>query len=249
MSENKNINLVFKSRNNILEILKFRGFNVDNYIDYSINEIHLLIESKQLDMLVKNETTGQKVYLKYFTLDKSLRPNNVHEIIDSLFNIEEVLNKNDELIIIIKEEPNETLEKLQISQYEHDNIYFNIININRLQFNILKHSLVPKHRVLSDEEKNNIKKQKEIDLMRKVFNNVFSLSLNTINKNEFFFSIFRTFLYFLKYNSTFSNEKYNLIKRIHDYVLNISNDHTFKNIIKVPCIEYEICLRKLKKLS
>jgi len=95
----------------------------------------------------------------------------------------------------------------------------------------------------------NIKKQKEIDLMRKVFNNVFSLSLNTINKNEFFFCIFRTFLDFLKYNSTFSNEKYNLIKRIHEYVLNISNDNTFNNIIKVPCIEYEICLRKLKKLS
>ena len=79
MSENKNINLVFKSRNNILDILKFRGFNVDNYIDYSINEVHLLIESNQLDMLVTNETTGQKVYLKYFNLDKSLRPNNVHE--------------------------------------------------------------------------------------------------------------------------------------------------------------------------
>ena len=157
MSENKNINLVFKSRNNILEILKFRGFNVDNYINYSINEVHLLIESKQLDMLVSNEATGQKVYLKYFTLDKALRPNNVHEIIDSLFNIEEVLNKNDELIIIIKEEPNETLEKLQIGIYAHDNIYINIININRLQFNILKHSLVPKHRVLSDEEKNSVK--------------------------------------------------------------------------------------------
>ena len=85
MSENKNINLVFKSRNNILDILKFRGFNVDNYIDYSINEVHLLIESNQLDMLVTNETTGQKVYLKYFNLDKSLRPNNVHEIIDSLY--------------------------------------------------------------------------------------------------------------------------------------------------------------------
>lgn len=37
MSENKNINLVFKSRNNILEILKTRGYNVDNYINYSIN--------------------------------------------------------------------------------------------------------------------------------------------------------------------------------------------------------------------
>lgn len=158
MSENKNINLVFKSRNNILEILKTRGYNVDNYINYSINEIHLLIQNNQLDMLVKKESTGQKVYIKYFNLDKSLRPNNVHEMIDSLFTIEEVLNKTDELIIIIKEEPNETLEKLQTGIYAHDNIYFNIININRLQFNILNHVLVPKHRVLNDDEKTSIKK-------------------------------------------------------------------------------------------
>ena len=151
MSENKNINLVFKSRNNILEILKTRGYNVDNYINYSINEIHLLIQNNQLDMLVKKESTGQKVYIKYFNLDKSLRPNNVHEIIDSLFTIEEVLTKTDELIIIIKEEPNETLEKLQTGIYAHDNIYFNIININRLQFNILNHVLVPKHRVLNED--------------------------------------------------------------------------------------------------
>ena len=158
MSENKNINLVFKSRNNILEILKTRGYNVDNYINYSINEIHLLIQNNQLDMLVKKESTGQKVYIKYFNLDKSLRPNNVHEIIDSLFTIEEVLTKTDELIIIIKEEPNETLEKLQTGIYAHDNIYFNIININRLQFNILKHVLFPKHRVLNEDEKTSIKK-------------------------------------------------------------------------------------------
>lgn len=157
MSENKNINLVFKSRNTILEILKFRGYNVDDYVNYSINEIHLLIQNNQLDMLVKKESTGQKVYLKYFNLDKSLRPNNVHEIIESLYTIEEVLNKTDELIIIIKEEPNETLEKLQTGVYAHDNIYINIININRLQFNILNHTLVPKHRLLSDEEKNTIK--------------------------------------------------------------------------------------------
>ena len=46
---------------------------------------------------------------------------------------------------------------MQIGLYAHDNVYLNIININRLQFNILKHNLVPKHRVLSDEEKNNVK--------------------------------------------------------------------------------------------
>ena len=38
-----------------------------------------------------------------------LRPANLHEMIDDLFNLEEVLKKDDTLFIIIKDEINETL--------------------------------------------------------------------------------------------------------------------------------------------
>ena len=152
MSENRNIVSVFKSRNNILNILKSRGFNINNYNGFSINEIHSLVTNDLLDMLVTNETTNKKVYIKYFNLEKSIRPNNVHEIVESLFNIEQILNNTDELIIINKDEPNETLQKLQRSIYVHDNLYINIINIERLQFNILEHSLVPKHTVIYDKD-------------------------------------------------------------------------------------------------
>jgi len=163
MSDNRNIISVFKSRNNILDILETRGFNVSNYKGFSVNEVHSLVTNNVLDMLVTNEDTGKKVYIKYFNLDKSIRPNNVHEIVESLYNIEQVLEQDDELIIIVKDEPNETLQKLQVSIYEHDNIYINLINIERLQFNILNHSLVPKHTVLSNREKEEIKKKYNID--------------------------------------------------------------------------------------
>ena len=163
MSDNRNIISVFKSRNNILDILETRGFNVSNYKGFSVNEVHSLVTNNVLDMLVTNEDTGKKVYIKYFNLDKSIRPNNVHEIVESLYNIEQVLEPDDELIIIVKDEPNETLQKLQVSIYEHDNIYINLINIERLQFNILNHSLVPKHTVLSNREKEEIKKKYNID--------------------------------------------------------------------------------------
>jgi DNA-directed RNA polymerase subunit H (RpoH/RPB5) len=163
MSENRNIVSVFKSRNNILNILKSRGFNINNYNGFSINEIHSLVTNDLLDMLVTNETTNKKVYIKYFNLEKSIRPNNVHEIVESLFNIEQILNNTDELIIITKDEPNETLQKLQRSIYVHDNLYINIINIERLQFNILEHSLVPKHTVIYDKDIiENIKQQYNI---------------------------------------------------------------------------------------
>jgi DNA-directed RNA polymerase subunit H (RpoH/RPB5) len=163
MSENRNIISVFKSRNNILDILKSRGYNIDNYTGFSVNEISSLVSNNLLDMLVTNDTTNKKIYIKYFNLDKSIRPNNVHEIVDSLFNIEQVLSTEDELIIIIKDEPNETLQKLQTSIYTHDNIFVNLINIDRLKFNILNHTLVPKHRVLSNEEKELVKKQYNIE--------------------------------------------------------------------------------------
>jgi DNA-directed RNA polymerase subunit H (RpoH/RPB5) len=163
MSENHNIISVFKSRNNILDILQTRGYNIDSYTGFSVNEISSLVSNNLLDMLVTNDATKKKIYIKYFNLDKSIRPNNVHEIVDSLFNIEQVLSTEDELIIIIKDEPNETLHKLQTSIYTHDNIFVNLINIDRLKFNILNHNLVPKHRVLTSEEKELVKKQYNIE--------------------------------------------------------------------------------------
>tara|TARA_A100001011_G_C14310263_1_gene845217 strand:- start:3408 stop:4031 length:624 start_codon:yes stop_codon:yes gene_type:complete len=155
MTENNNILMVFKSRNIILDILEKRGYNTENYKGFSLNEITELVKNNILDMLVENGE--KKVYIKYFNLDKSIRSNNIYEIIESLFNVEQVLSPSDELIIIIKDEPNDTLQKIQRSIYEHDKIFVNLINIERLQFNILNHSLVPEHRVISNEEANNIR--------------------------------------------------------------------------------------------
>ena len=174
MSENQIIISVFKSRNNILDILNSRGYNTENYSGFSINEINSLVSNNLLDMIVTNEITNKKVYIKYFNMDKSIRPNNVHEIIESLFNIEQILNTSDELIIITKDEPNDTLQKLLRSLYEHDNIYINVINIQRLQFNILEHSLVPKHSLISDP--------KEIQIIKDKYNIVNNSEFPTISR-------------------------------------------------------------------
>lgn len=158
MSNNKKIIDIFKSRNNLLEILEMRNFNISDYSGFSLNEIHTLVSNQQLDMIFEN---NYKIYVKYF-IEKMLRPNNLHDIIEDLFHIEEMLKPNDELIIIIKDEPNETLQKLQSSIFINEGLFINIININRLQFNILKHILVPPHRILNDDEKELIIKKYNI---------------------------------------------------------------------------------------
>ena len=43
--------------NAILNILKSRGFNVDDWSDFSVTEVQAMFNSKELDMLLENPTT------------------------------------------------------------------------------------------------------------------------------------------------------------------------------------------------
>ena len=81
---------VFKARNNILKQLGFQDFKTEDYEGSNINEINSMFNTKQLDMLVENPTTGKKAYVK-FHLSKSLRNNNIQEYIEDLFNLDNIL--------------------------------------------------------------------------------------------------------------------------------------------------------------
>jgi DNA-directed RNA polymerase subunit H (RpoH/RPB5) len=156
MSQSSHIDEIYKSRKTIVSLLKRQGYDINNYNEFSIHEVHTMFQTKQLDMLFKKEDGSKKAYVKYH-LAKSLRPVNIYEYVDDLFNLEEVLKKSDDLIIIMKDEPNETIQKTLKNIWEQDGIFITIFNIKRLQFNILNHTLVPPHYVLSDEDAKNIK--------------------------------------------------------------------------------------------
>lgn len=155
-SQSSQIDEIFKSRKTMIALLKRQGYDVANYSEFSIHEVHTMFQTKQLDMLFTKEEGGKKVYVKYHSA-KSLRPVNIYEYIDDLFNLEEVLTKNDDLIVIMKDKPNETIEKTLKNIWEQDSIFVTIFNIKGLQFNVLEHTLVPPHYALSDEESIDIK--------------------------------------------------------------------------------------------
>jgi DNA-directed RNA polymerase subunit H len=157
------ISSLYKSRQIILQLLDAQGYEVKDYQNGSIHEINSMFQNKQLDMLVEQRatttatatTTNQrkrKVYVNYF-LGKTLSTQNVQEIIDDLFYLEQVLTKEDTLYIITRSDSNETLTQLMKHIWEQDGILVILQNIKRLQFNILEHELVPVHRVMSQEEK------------------------------------------------------------------------------------------------
>lgn len=168
MSNNSSlISQIYNSRKNILNLMNRQEYNITEYSNFSINEINSLRQNNQLDMLLEKNVEDidtnrkSKIYIRYY-LTKTIRLPNVDEIIDDLYNLEETLIKNDTLLIIVKDEPSEPIINKLKHIFEKDNIFIIIINIKRLQFNILDHEMVPMHRVMKKDEVDIIKKQYNI---------------------------------------------------------------------------------------
>ena len=158
------ISYIYKSRKNILELMKKQEYNIDDYDNFSINEVNSMTQNKQLDILVeKNDENGskKKIYIRYY-LEKTINQKIIEEIIDDLFNLEETLTKNDTLFIICKEDSNETMVNLLKHIWEQDKLFIIIQGIKRLQYNILDHISVPSHRVLNSKEILTIKQKYNI---------------------------------------------------------------------------------------
>ena len=161
------ISTIYNSRKIVLELMETQGYNVDDYSNFSINEVNSMKQNNQLDMLLEKKEEDivtknkNKIYIRYY-LGKTIKASNLQDMIDDLFNLEVILKKEDTLFIIIKNEPNETLINELKHIWESDGIFIVIENIKRLQYNILKHELVPQHIVLSEIEVDEIMKKYNI---------------------------------------------------------------------------------------
>jgi DNA-directed RNA polymerase subunit H (RpoH/RPB5) len=142
---------------NVLALSERGGFDVEEYNGFSINEIDAMTANTQLDMLLTNPTTKNKAYVKYYFTEKQssrqIRPPILAEIVDELYYVESVLEKSDTLIIIIDDEPNDSIKEKIRYLFDHDGIFVILHNLKRLQFNLLEHSLVPEVSVLSEPER------------------------------------------------------------------------------------------------
>jgi len=148
MSANNRLLQIYKSRTVILKQLEKQGYATAGYSEFSVNEIDTMYSNKQLDMLVTNDNTGTKTYVDA----KQIRPQNLDEVIEDLFLVENVLTKNDTLIIIIDGEPNDTIQARIEYLYNTNGTFIVIHNLQRLQFNLLEHRLVPPVRILTEAE-------------------------------------------------------------------------------------------------
>jgi len=160
LTNNKTSEL-FKSRKNILAHLYKQDYVVEDYTNFSFLDINAMYLNNQMDMLVTHKTNKKKIYVKYY-LETKIRPANLDLIIDDLFIGSDAesgtdvptLTKEDTLVLILGDEPNEKfIEKLKYIYENKTDGYFVVpIAISRLLFNIFDSKLVPPHYILTDQE-------------------------------------------------------------------------------------------------
>jgi len=168
MSNSNRILTLYKSRKTILEHLDNLDYETKEYVGFSINEIDTMYVNKQLDLLVNHKSNDKKVYVKYYLDAKQLRPANLDNIIEDLFVIDNVLTKNDTLIIITEDEPNDTIINKIKYLFDSEGVFIVLHNIQRLQFNILQHALVPTTAILNDSEIEEMKRKYNIKSLQQL---------------------------------------------------------------------------------
>ena len=155
------ISRIYSGRVNLLDQLDARGFDSSKYAGFSVSEISILKEKKQLDMLLEGKN-NEKVYVKYHVEQKALKSSQIYNYVEDLYDIEQVLEKKDQLIIIINSNVNDTIINELQQIYNTTGYFITVFNIQQLLFNILDHVLVPNHKILSDNEKEELYKRYNI---------------------------------------------------------------------------------------
>ena len=142
---------IYNSRQTLIDVMQGRGYDVSNYNNFNINEVEAMAKNNQLDVLMKSP--HHSAYVKYMLSKSAVRLTAIDELVEDLFEIEAVLTKKDTLIIVVNDEPNDSMVAKLRYLFDHRGVYVVVHNIKRLQRNILKHLLVPPHSIVEDVQK------------------------------------------------------------------------------------------------
>lgn len=164
----------YKSRQILLELLKKRGYIVEEYEGFSVNEIDTMTRAATLDMFLTTvdsvDYPMKKIYIKYeMNMSTAILDNTMNDLFENAQEKYKLRPGIDTLVIVSKDNPNDKMQSYLVNLFETRQIFVTIINIHRLQFNILEHELQPREIfVLTETEK--------IDFMRKY-------NISNIHKN------------------------------------------------------------------
>lgn len=168
---------LYVSRKIILEMLSSRNVDVENYSNFSQEELDIMykanpkptFEINPLDMVFLED----KHTVKY-VLQPKLRTKDVMKLVEDMIE-ENYLEEGSTLILIVRAtmKTEETIENFFESVLKKHTIYVQMFDINKLLYNVTEHALVPKHEIVSNEEKKelitkyNLESEDQLPLIKK----------------------------------------------------------------------------------
>lgn len=161
---------VYKSRKNILKMLKLRNFDTEIYDAQTKEELNILFQQHtkkmnyDIDVLdIKLTNEEHSILVKYILKDK-VRSKDIEKQITSIYDKD--LDPEDTFIVISKDKVNynASLKDFILRNYSSDNKFIQIFHLNNFLFDITEHCLCPKYRILNEEERDALlKKYNTID--------------------------------------------------------------------------------------
>lgn len=176
MSSPQIIDLVFKSRGNLLKMLAYRGCDVKEYQNYTKDEIAALLtnhmqgkytsseEKGPLDIIVeqKNSATGKKdgsrIMVKYRMDQRMMKKDTIIKQAAAIFEHHDLDKEKDTLIILnqnavfLKPGSKEDSVQTVVNRCYLSGMFIQIYGLENFNINIAEHQLVPKHTLLTDKQ-------------------------------------------------------------------------------------------------
>jgi len=128
----------------------------------TINEILADLGFEQVDSDAKTHiymyrnTTNQQVRVIFSINPNNIRESIIEDVVENTFIYNESFKSTDVVIIVIQDEMNEnmqeTINQRLKNEWEEFGRLIVVMSLKKLQFNILKHEIVPKHTLMTERE-------------------------------------------------------------------------------------------------
>jgi DNA-directed RNA polymerase subunit H (RpoH/RPB5) len=128
------------------------GYQTKEYEGFSLLEVDTMVNQNAMDMLLeRTEPTAKKAFVKYI-LNTKITPQILDEMLEDLFDFNQLLTEKDVLILITNKSISDSLKEHIQFLFDHDRKHVIVHDIRALQFNGLKHRFVPRAEVMTQEE-------------------------------------------------------------------------------------------------
>ena len=159
---------IYKSRKTVIDLMEDRGVDMDKFKEYTINEVELMVTnmSKANKDISPVDMTLENGIIKYILTPK-IRVTNLMSLTDQ---ITDEYKEGDTVIFILRDKitSEESIEEFFHNIYLSKKIFVQYFHLDTLTFNVTKHSLVPRHEILTKDESEQLVKSLHITHIKKL---------------------------------------------------------------------------------